>query len=296
MASITRSDAEDLFTEELTAGVIAETTKRSVAMQTFRTLPMGSGVKTMPVLDALPTAGFLSAPQDVKPKTTIKWDKKTLTAEEIAVIVPVDDTVLADSTIDIFSTLRDLIAQEFGRVIDAAVFFGTGAPATYPVGGIHAAAVTATKSLAYDSSDPIGSWSDLFSLVEDPGGDVTDLWGARSLRGILRKTRDNGNPSPDVNLQGVYGIPPQFPLGWDRDESLAIVGDASSAVLGLRADLTFSFSNQATITDFGNLWEKDSTAIRAVMRLGFALADPIRLETGLRDLPFATLTPEVPAS
>ena len=296
MASITRADAADLFTEELQREVIAETTRRSVAMQTFRTLPMGSGVKSMPVLDALPTAGFLSAPQAVKPKTTIKWDKKTLTAEEVAVIVPVDDTVLADSSIDIVAVLRDLIAQEFGRVIDLAVFFGTGAPASYPTGGLHTAAVTASKDLAYDSSDPIGSWSDLFSLVEDPGADVDALWGARSLRGLLRKTRDNGNPSPDVNLQGVYGIAPQFPLGWDKDKSLAIVGDSSSAILGLRQDVTFTFSNQATITDFGNLFEKDSTAIRAVMRLGFCIADPIRLETGARDVPFATMTPEAVAS
>lgn len=292
MAGLDRTAAESLFATEFQREVIQETTKRSVAMQTFRTIPMGAATRVMPVLDALPTAGFLSAPQDVKSQTTVSWDDITLTAEEIAVIVPIDDTVLADATIDITATLRDLIAQEFGRVLDAAVFFGTGAPTSFPTGGIHGQAVTASKSLEYDSSDPIGSWSDLFSLIEDPGGDVTNLWAARTLRGILRQTRDNGNPSPDVNLGGVYGVAPQFPLGWAKASSLAIVGDRSYAMLGVRQDLSFTFSNQATLTTFGNLWEKDSTAIRAVMRVGFALADPYRLEAGERDLPFATLTPE----
>lgn len=289
MADISRADAEALFTEEFTGQVIAETTKRSVAMQTFRVLPMGTAVKNMPVLDALPTAGFLSAPQEVKPTSEVKWDKVTLTAEEVAVIVPIDDTVLADTTIDVAGTVRDLIAQEFGRVIDAAVFFGTGAPTTFPTDGLYGAA--GTNLVEYDDADPIASWSDLFSLIEDPGADVSDVWAARRLRGILRKARDNGLPSPDVNLQGVFGVAPSFPLGWDATTALAIVGDASSAVIGLRSDLSFSVSNQASLTGFGNLWEKDSTAIRAVLRMGFQVADPVRLETGARFAPFAALTP-----
>ena len=293
MAGLDRTAAEALFAEEFQRQVIQETTKRSVAMSTFRVLPMGAATTTMPILDALPTAGFLSAPQDVKTQTTVAWDNISLVAEEVAVIVPIDDTVLADATIDVTATLRDLIAQEFGRVIDAAVFFGTGAPTTFPTGGIHGQAVTALKDLAYDDSDPIGSWSDLFSLVEDPGVDVSDLWAGRNLRGILRQTRDNGNPSTEVNSGGVFGVPPKFPLGWDKSKSLAIVGDSQYAMLGVRQDLTFTFSNQATLTTFGSLFEKDSTAIRAVMRVGFALADPIRIETGDRDLPFATLTPDI---
>lgn len=291
MADIDRTDAAALFTEEFTAQVIAETTKRSVAAQTFRTINMGKKISKMPVLDTLPTASFLSAPTAVKPTTEVVWDGIQLEAEEIACIVPIDDTVLADTDIDVATQVRDLIAQAFAVALDGAVFFGTGAPASFPTNGLFGAADTNT--IAYDSAAPIDTWSDLFSLVEDPGAEVTNLWAARSLKGILRKTRDNGLPSADVNLQGVYGVAPSFGLGWVPATALAIVGDANMAILGMRQDLTFSVSDQATITGYGNLWEKDSTAIRAVMRVGCVVADPVRLETGARFAPFAALTPEV---
>ena len=289
MADIDRTDAAALFTEEFSATVIQEATKRSVALQTFRIVPMSATTRRMPVLDVLPSAGFIGAPQTVKPTTEVKWDDITLEAEELPVIVPIDKVMLEDTSIDIMASVKDLVAQAFAKAIDAAVFFGTGAPTSFPTDGLFGA--SGTNLIEYDPADPLGTWSDLFSLVEDPGADVTQVWAARRLRGLLRKTRDNGYPSPDVNTAGVYGIAPKYPLGWDPTTALAIVGDAENAIIGLRQDIRFDTSEHATITGFGNLWEKDSIALRAYMRLGCAVADPVRLETGERFAPFASLTP-----
>lgn len=295
MAAMTRDDALALFAETQQTQVIQETTKRSVALATIRTIPMGNATAKMPVLDALPVAGFLSAPQAVKPVTNVAWDNITLTAEEIAVIVPVGEDVLADATIDVWSSVRDLLAQAFGKAIDRAVFFGTGAPASWPTGGLYgvAASSPALNVLEYDAADPLASWSSLFSLVEDPGGDVNRLWASRRLRGILRTTRDEtGNAVPEVNTGGVFGLNPSYPLGWNPVLALAIVGDAEAAIIGIRSDLEFKFSDAATLTGFGNLFEKDTIAIRAKMRLGFAVANPLMLETGAREYPFAVLRPD----
>lgn len=285
MAGITRTEAAALFTEAFSARVLGAVQERSVALATIPTVPMPSKVVRQPVLAALPTARFLTAEGEVKPESKVSWDNVILTAEEIAVIVPVDDTVLADSNIDVIASVEVAIASEFARVLDAAVFFGTGAPASYPTGGIRAK----SAEVAYTNGE---SWGALFDKVEVTGGTVTDLWAAKSARGLLRNAKDVGNVRiPEVSVADVHGVAPAYPLGWDATDTLAIAGDDSAAVIGVRQDLTFSISNQATLTGFGSLWEKDATAIRAVMRVGFALANPISIHTGTRVYPFAALTP-----
>ena len=62
---------------------------------------------------------------------------------------------------------------------------------------------------------------------------------------------------------------------------------------GLREDVTIKILDEATITGFGNLAEKDSIAVRAVMRVAFAIADPVSIETGAQEVPVAALTPYV---
>jgi hypothetical protein len=284
---ISRTEAAALFTEGFTASVLKATSVASVALSTIPTFPMSSKVHKQPVLSALPTARFLTSVGEVKPLSTAAWDNVFVTAEEIAVIVPIDDSVIADAAINVVSDVQDAIAQAFAVTIDAAVFFGTGAPASWPAGGIAAKAA----DVEYADGD---SWGAAFDAVESLGADVSDVWASRSARGLWRTARSGtGNDSriPEVSVSDVWGITPTFPLGWDKDAALAIVGDDNAARIGIRQDLTFSISDQANLTGYGSLWEKDATAIRAVMRIGFALANPISVWSGARSYPFAKVVP-----
>lgn len=62
---------------------------------------MSSKTYKMPVLDMLPLAYFVNGDTGQKQTTKMMWDKKFITAEEIAVIVPIPEAVLDDSDYDI---------------------------------------------------------------------------------------------------------------------------------------------------------------------------------------------------
>lgn len=294
---ITQADAEALFDEALSGELINALPRRSAALSNLTVVPMGTKTTRIPVLSALPTARFLNASQDPKPLSEAAWQGKLLTAEEIAVIVPIDENVIEDASIDVVSRTVDLIVQEFGRVLDAAVFFGTGAPGTYPTGGLFDAAmkVSGTGNIADDLND-------LFGAVEETGQDVSDVFAARALRTRLRGQKD-GNGAPvyvptqgDPNVGSIYGVPTAYPMGWNKAAADAIALDDTVAVLGLRSDVKTKILTEATLTGFGNLAEKDSIAIRAVMRVAFTLANPVSIDNPTGALPIAALTPFVAAA
>lgn len=293
VTGIDTAAVEETFDEALAAELITALPKRSVALQSLPVIPMGTKTSRIPVLSALPTASFLNGSQAVKPASSVSWDKVLLTAEEIAVIIPIAEDAIEDSSLDVVGRTTDLIVQEFGRVLDAAVFFGTGAPATFPTDGIYGNAydsVAATAQIADDLND-------LFALVEDLDEDVDRVFAARALRTALRGQKD-GNGAPiyvpsmgAANVSEIYGVPTRFPLGWDKTSALAIAMNSACAVIGLRSDVKTKILTEATLTDFGNLAEKDSIAIRAVMRVGFQLANPVSLENAAGELPIAAYTP-----
>jgi len=294
---IDRKEAEALFTQALASELITALPRNSMAMQMLNVIPMGDKQTRIPVLSALPTARFLATEQEAKPNTAVAWDQVMLTAEEIAVIVPIDETVLEDAKADVMGRTTQLILQEFGRVLDAAVFFGTNAPVTYPKGGVFGAA---RKTVAA-SDTPSEDFNNAFGIVEEIDQEVDAVFGARTMKARLRGQVSNvgvpiyipteGNP----NLGSIYGVPTSFPLGWDKTKAEAIVMNRNTAVLGLRSDIKTKILTEASLTGFGNLAERDSIAIRAVMRVGFAIANPASINNTARELPIAAITPKAAA-
>ena len=291
---IDRKEAEALFDLTLAQELITALPRYSMAMQSIPVIPMGNKQTRIPVLSALPSARFLAVEQEPKPSTDIAWDQVLLTAEEIAVIVPIDETVLEDAKANVMGRATQLILQEFGRVLDAAVFFGTGAPVTYPKGGLFGAARGTVPATDIPSDD----FNAAFGLVEEIDQEVNAVFGARTLKARLRGQKSNlgvpiyipteGNP----NVGSIYGVPTMFPLGWDKTKAEAIVMHKETAVLGMRSDIKTKILTEASLTGFGNLAERDSVAIRAVMRVGFAIANPASINNPGRALPIAAITPK----
>lgn len=312
MADISRAEALALLARQDINEIVKPEAAQSAALAAFRTIRMSAGVARMPVLAALPSAGFVtdntsSEATGVKPTSKVSWTNKELVAEEIAVIVPVHENTLADSQFDIWGEVRPLVAQEFGRVLDAAVFFGVNKPATWLdpalVPGAIAAGNTVVEGTGVDLAE---DFNEAFGLVEDDEFDVNSAFTGRFLRRSLRGLRDEvGQPiyldalRSDGSTASIYGQDLRYLTngGWDREEAIAMVGDSSKVVLGIREDVQVKLLDQATLGTGANqinLAERDMVALRFKFRVAFATAwSNARIGGEETDYPFAVITPEV---
>ena len=303
MADITRADALALLARQDINEIVKPETAQSAALASFRTIRMSAATARMPVLAALPTAGFVteSATDEagVKPTSKVSWTNKDLVAEEIAVIVPVHENILADSNFDVWGEVRPLVSQEFGRVLDAAVFFGVNKPATWLDPALVPGAIAAGNTVAEGTGiDLAEDFNEAFGMVEDDEFDVNSAFTGRFLRRQLRGLRDaDGAPiyldalRSDNNTASIYGQDLHYVgnRSWDRDEAVALVGDSSKVVLGIREDVQVKLLTEATVGGI-NLAERDMVALRFKFRVAFATAYSTAAgET--TDYPFAAITP-----
>ena len=130
---ISRTHAEALIPVETSTEIIKNVSHSSAALSLFKQLPnMSAKQKTLPIASTLPTAYFMNGDTDMKKTTNAEWDKLTLTAEEIAVIIPIPEAVFEDSQYSMWDEIQPQIVEAFGVAIDEAIFFGVNKPATYP--------------------------------------------------------------------------------------------------------------------------------------------------------------------
>lgn len=308
MADITRSEAEALINASNSNEVFQQAVESSVALRTFRTVRMPTYTTRMPVINALPTAGFVSGDSGHKPTAQQTWENKTLTAEEIAVIVPIPENVFDDSAFNVWEEVRPRIAEAVGAVIDGATLFGTNAPSSWPDSLAEGARAASNRYATGSAGDLAEDLNQTFALVEADGFDVNVVYAPRSVRASLRGLRDDNNqPIYVSSLRGgtepdmVYGVDIAYVTNgaWVADASaggaLAIVGDRTKAIIGIRQDITYKLLDQATLTDGSgnvlfNLAEQDMIALRAKIRVGFQVADPTTIEGGSSAYPFAVLS------
>lgn len=300
MPIIDRNNLSGLIPEPITREIIQGAVAESAVLRMARRLPnMTSKTQTLNVLDALPTAYFVNgeatsaAGADTaafKQTTSMAWDKKKIYAEEIAVIVPIPEAVLDDSDYDIWGEVRPRLTEAFGKVIDAAILYGTNKPTSWREGLVPSAetagAVVAATSDIYGD---IMAENGVIAKVEESGYIPNGTMAAIQLRSKLRGLVDaNGQPIFKSDMQGstryaLDGMDMYFPINgaFDPAKSLAIVGDWSQLVYAIRQDMTFKIFDSGVVQDptsksiLYNLMQNDMVALRAVMRLGWEIPNPI---------------------
>lgn len=321
-SNTTRSDVAALIPEDVSREILDAAEEQSVVLQLARRLQdMPSQVRRMPVLDVLPVAYFVGNKGDgdvsaagLKQTTEVAWANKYIYAEELAVIVPIAENVLEDADYDIWGQIMPHLTAAFGRAIDAAVLFGTNKPSDWPA-SILAGATSASQTV--DLSNTISGGSDLYdallgeggvwSLVEEDGYDVTGAIGALSMRAKLRGARNaDGVPifrsvsTENKQMYEVEGVPILFPKNgaFDASQALLFAGDWDQLLFAMRKDITYKLITEGVITDASNniiynLPQQDMVALRAVMRLGFALPNPINVvnQNNSTRYPFSVLVP-----
>lgn len=309
--SFTRPDVGAKSPEDFIANAIIESLPQAslVLSAGARRVPVSKAQARFPVLSLLPEAYFVNGDTGLKQTTKAAWANRYINIEELAVIVPIPESVVEDADFDILSATQPLITEAIGYALDGAVLFGVNKPPSWDLGdgptpnGL--AHIAETRGHVYTATGH--NYKDLIAtmkLVAADGHPVTGFV-ADSLYEyeLLGETDTLGRPlfTPSTNASGVAAL-----LGrpftylnsgvWD-DTYKTLMGDISSRLLvGMRRDFTFEVFREGVITDSSgaivlNLMQQDSRALRVTMRIGVTVGNPIqrRSRNNPNAFPFAVL-------
>ena len=321
---ISRSNAASLVPVVVAAEILQNVPELNPIMRLARRLPnMSTNQTRLPVMSALASAYFVSGDTGLKQTSQVTWENKYIDAEELAVIVPIPQAVLDDAGYDIWAQVRPEIERAISVAITGAVLYGTNIPASWTTNlgvagglqGVCASSAPHSVSLAafadlYEAilGEAAAGTDGLFMAVEADGFGVTGCVSHLTYRGLLRNVRTtDGQPIFKTSMQDptryeLDSAPIYFPTDGSMSAPAAAVGGMfvgqwDQLVYAMRQDITFKVLDQAVIQDNAgnivyNLAQQDMVALRAVIRLGFALPNPINRvnQTAASRIPFAMLT------
>lgn len=306
--AITREQAEALIQEQLINTIQQDVPKMSTVMALAKKLPnMTSKQTRIPVLDMLPMAYWVNGDTGFKQTSQQAWENVYMTAEELAVIVPIPEAVVDDASFDIMGEVQPRVLEAIGLRVDQAILMGINKPASWPVDLItyarQAGNNVAGSTVDYDTL--LGE-NGVFGKVEEGGYGVTGCIADMGMKSKLRGLKDDvGHPIFKTDMQGATpyaldGAPLTFPDNGSFDKTVArmIVGDFSKMVYAIRQDITVKILTEGVIQDPSskaivyNLAQQDMIALRVVFRMGFALPNPVtRMNDDGVYCPFAYLEP-----
>lgn len=288
----TRSDVQAMIREQVSEVMLTGLQTQSAALNLFTRINVPTNQTRFPILSALPNAYWVNGDTGLKQTTEAAWDNKYLNIEELAAIVPIPDSVLADASFDIWGSIRPLVENAIARALDAAIFFGLNAPASFPDDVLTAA--TAAGNVEHRGTANAGAGgiaedlNQTIALLEADGYFPSGFVANPTIRARLRSARGtDGQLLTDVNggvtsiwgLPAIYPMPGQWPATGDEDAELFAL-QRESFILGVRQDFTVTASNTATVQDGSgnttfNAFQQDMTLFRVVFRAGWAVNNPI---------------------
>jgi HK97 family phage major capsid protein len=243
----------------------------------------------------LPVAYWVNGDTGLKQTTEINWANKYLNVEEIAVILPVPDNVIADVEFNIWDEAMPYMTEAVGRTLDAAVFFGTNAPASFPT-----AVYTALDAAGNDQTEGTvaasgGYYADIdaaLALMEADGYEADAVVAHTSFKGMLRAARASDGQRLDVgrvagDLGAIDGINITYPMRglWATASGSprAIFLQRDQFVVGVRQDISFKLFTEGVIQDdtgaiVYNLMQQDMSAMRLTFRVGWQVANVINYD------------------
>lgn len=313
-----------LVPAEYSTTIIEGINGTSKVFELGRRLPdMRGNQYDLPVLSALIVAGFVdnsgTTVQDAnaggtlvdtpeinrKPISRLLWDKKSIYAKEVSVIVPMSEATLEDLEnlgYGVIETITSDVQKAFANVVDGAVLFGTNSPFTAlgvpsVVGG--ATSAGAVVNWNGNGATLYDAISDAMSYVEESGFAVSAILGSPALRGAFRKMRDTtGQP---ITYGEIVELAKYIDNtgAWNSTSAFAIVGDFSNLVYSIRQDMRVKLLDQAEIVDpstgtaLYHLAQQDMIALRFTMRFGYQLPNPIN-RVGANAVAEETLTAQFP--
>jgi HK97 family phage major capsid protein len=294
-----RTDVEALIPEEVSRTMLGAATQQSAALRLFRRIPVARTQVRFPILSALPTAYWVSGDTGLKQTTEMAWAQKFLNIEELATIMPVPENVFDDMESNLWDDAEPYLREAFARALDAAIFFGINAPASFPTNVL--AASTAAGNTVTEATATVaqgGYFGDLDNLignVEEDGFDITGFVADLSIKRKLRSARNTQGERLDGERIGggldsidgspiSYAMAGMWPTGGGAGTNVrAFAGDWNRQfIVGVRQDISFKVLDQAVITDNAsppnilfNLPQQDMIALRLKFRVGWQVANTL---------------------
>jgi HK97 family phage major capsid protein len=260
---------------------------------------MSSDKTKLRVSDALPIAYFVDENTNNGRKNITKaaWKNVFITAEELAVIVPIKENLLNDASVDLWAEIKPQLTSAIAKTVDAAVFKGEGAPTSWGEGIIPQ--IIAKGKTVKETGELYSDINDTMVKVEESGYDVTALLGGVNLKGKFRMMTDkNGQPLATTEI-GSLRREYLDNGSWNKETATLIAGDFNQAVYAIRQDVDYKVLTEAVIQDpssgeiLYNLAQEDMVALRVTFRMGYAIPNPVNALDGTETrYPFAALVPE----
>jgi HK97 family phage major capsid protein len=206
---------------------------------------------------------------------------------------------MADADVPIWSEVQPRMVEAAGSLIDQAVFWGINKPATWGVDLVSAAQQSgnyvkdgyldgAGTEPADDFGQTVTALGDLMAqtgytlngFAARPGLNWR-LMGLRSSQGLPIYQPNMQDASSMAQLYG-YNMSMVDNGSWQGETAQVIGGDWSKAIIGLRQDMTFKMFTEGVISNAAgavvlNLMQQDAIAMRLVMRLAYAVANPVTI-------------------
>lgn len=255
----------------------------------------------------------------------------SMSAAELAVIIPLDEAVQDDSDVDLFELYKPAIETAIAGKLDSAAIFGVDAPNSWGAvnTGVHIVpdALTASHTFTEDGTPTDAELLTLLSgsglvpgtpdgalqALEEDGYDPNHVLAYIRFRSRVRNLKDSdgryifGDASSAGMPASLFGVPLSFTSKtqgsniWVPAAAHLIMGDFTQAMVGTRQGIRYKMFDQGVITDgAGNvaysLMENDMIALRVTARYGFKVladdtADGETVGAG-SEYPFAVVRPE----
>lgn len=218
----TSNSAGPLIPLEYANEIISLIPAQSVSRKLFRNFNMGHSMLQVPVLDVLPKAYWVNNEGRAEPSTPSakaykalqqttesQWKGVQLTANTLAVDVPIPRVTLADSMFPIWAEVVPLVAGALALALDAATIFGYGSPFVAPaiIPASQSAGNAYTLGTAAQAEGGLANdISQLFNLVEASSGfSINGAIASKALKVRIRNARTTiGEQLDEVGVQQWY--------------------------------------------------------------------------------------------
>lgn len=295
---------EALVPDQVINEIITEAPKSSVVLDRGKTIRLSAKKAKQPVLASLPEAYWVDGDSGLKQTTKNDWSAQTITAEEMAVIVPIPDALVSDSNVPLWAQIKPLLAEAIGKKVDLAALFGIDKPDSWPTAVIPAA-IAAGNTVTAGTGDDLGvDVAELGRKIAKQGYGINGFAAEPGLQWQLIGLRNSqGTPiyTPSLSAgapSGLYGYALNEVMNgaWDAEVATLLAADWTKFVVGIRQDITFELFSEGVISDADgkvvlNLMQQDTKALRVVFRVGFQVAKPLTRVGGAAAYPAGVIVP-----
>ena len=270
--------------------IIKAAVRGSSILRLSRVEVMTSDNKTFPLMTDGPGAYWVAEAGRIQTGTA-QWAFPEMVARKIAVIVPVTNEKMNDTSINVFEEVKTYIAEAFMKTIDQACLFGIRSPFAT---NVYDAALQNSMAVQLGSNAKLDlDVADTMALVEAQGHDVASFIAGIGFKNSLRKLRDADGNQLYVNgvtdkggntYDTLYSLPIEFSRNgsWDDTKALCIAGDFKHySVIGIRDQIQYQILREATLHSVTmqdglplSLAENDMIGLKVTMRIGFLVVKP----------------------